>query len=920
MTNETRSPHEQAPEDPLMQQQATPATELVVEPEAAATEPAAAPEPAAKEMADLPSDHPLLRRAQEALRRQLSDQKLRLQEELRERRKALKDAKQRREDVGVELYGFQQHLAKLQTSLEQASDEHGAAAAARARADSTLAALRSQVAEEEAAADASKAQVEAVQKELDRLAAALRAVQAHNDAVASEVAVAKRATYATEGAVQALEVQTRQQDQLIDSMQQQLRRLGRQAEVQAAALLVQRSETGAARQLSAAALADMETVAFEKKQLLGQWRSSLVAMQKRNASLEALHAALRSLEEQHGSVLNEGQGYRRQLAQQRQRNEQAADVVERLVAQAARVAAQVEDVQQRQQKLTESHESLQQQLAARQRELEESTAATGKLAAQRTVLDRQLAKLGQQAAAAEQAALERLGQQTFAEQGAQHVLRDIEAVRAAVRDKEAAAEQLEAALSRLQADAAASHAGGDRLAALLAGLEATVAARAAAVAGLEAEMKLGHADVEAKARQVEALNRRYQKLLDGGKDVETGPLEATIANLQREITAKEAAGREVQRRWIVVQGQLVAAQADNAEQAEVVAAQRAQQAVLQQKRARLEAQLQAQQREAQALSKALAGVRAETSRLNALLADAAGQHSALHEDNVLLEGRLGGALKALEARWLALSQSIQALREQRAAALAALVEGEREVMVWERRVQLEKEMQEAVDPAYGNEELAAARREVARLTHAAAALARDQEALVGELERAVEKREAIGTKARLAQSQRVQDMTASQARRQAEELQRAAARAEREARAAGGRVEQMGQQLVEVQAAAATAGAECAALHGQQEGVQAEVEGLSQERHKALVATSLKQREARRYEDVVAGRYKPAAATLTAPEQGGGDLAAALAAETERAQLKQDKLQAAVQRVAAEEAAARPALERVLAHAAAMAV
>lgn len=199
----------------------------------------------------------------------------------------MQDAKQRREDVGVELYGFQQHLAKLQTSLEQASDEHGAAAAARARADSTLAALRSQVAEEEAAADASKAQVEAVQKELDRLAAALRAVQAHNDAVASEVAVAKRATYATEGAVQALEVQTRQQDQLIDSMQQQLRRLGRQAEVQAAALLVQRSETGAARQLSAAALADMETVAFEKKQLLGQWRSSLVAMQKRNASLEA---------------------------------------------------------------------------------------------------------------------------------------------------------------------------------------------------------------------------------------------------------------------------------------------------------------------------------------------------------------------------------------------------------------------------------------------------------------------------------------------------------------------------------------------------------------------------------------------------------------------------------------------------------
>lgn len=42
------------------------------------------------DLALLPPDHPLLRRAQEALHRQLVEQKLRLQEELRERRKALK--------------------------------------------------------------------------------------------------------------------------------------------------------------------------------------------------------------------------------------------------------------------------------------------------------------------------------------------------------------------------------------------------------------------------------------------------------------------------------------------------------------------------------------------------------------------------------------------------------------------------------------------------------------------------------------------------------------------------------------------------------------------------------------------------------------------------------------------------------------
>jgi len=69
-----------------------------------------------------------------------------------------------------------------------------------------------------------------------------------------------------------------------------------------------------------------------------------------------------------------------------------------------------------------------------------------------------------------------------------------------------------------------------------------------------------------------------------------GPLEATIANLQREIAAKAAAGRDLQRRWIAMQSQLVALQAENAELAEAISSMRAQQAVMQQKRARLNSQ------------------------------------------------------------------------------------------------------------------------------------------------------------------------------------------------------------------------------------------------------------------------------------------------------------------------------------------
>jgi hypothetical protein len=49
--------------------------------------------------------------------------------------------------------------------------------------------------------------------------------------------------------------------------------------------------------------------------------------------------------------------------------------------------------------------------------------------------------------------------------------------------------------------------------------------------------------------------------------------------------------------------------------------------------------------------------------------------------------------QALEARWGGLNASIEELRAERGEVVAATVEAERAVLVWERRVQLEKEMQ-----------------------------------------------------------------------------------------------------------------------------------------------------------------------------------------------------------------------------------
>jgi hypothetical protein len=60
----------------------------------------------------------------------------------------------------------------------------------------------------------------------------------------------------------------------------------------------------------------------------------------------------------------------------------------------------------------------------------------------------------------------------------------------------------------------------------------------------------------------------------------TGPLEATIYNLQHEIGGKGLQGRELQRRWIQHQTELVALQNENAALTEDVARLKAERTVV----------------------------------------------------------------------------------------------------------------------------------------------------------------------------------------------------------------------------------------------------------------------------------------------------------------------------------------------------
>ena len=150
-------------------------------------------------------ENPVIQPIQQALKKQLLESNLRVAADVRDREAELTEVKGKRELIGVELYGVQQQLAKLQMELE---NKHGAlnqVVTTREKAQDNLTKLNQQLEEAREIEAAELRKLEKNQADLGQLEVTLRQVSTYNEELKGEVAVTRRATYKAEEAISKLD-------------------------------------------------------------------------------------------------------------------------------------------------------------------------------------------------------------------------------------------------------------------------------------------------------------------------------------------------------------------------------------------------------------------------------------------------------------------------------------------------------------------------------------------------------------------------------------------------------------------------------------------------------------------------------------------------------------------------------------------
>ena len=693
--------------------------------------------------------HDLMQGIQKTLYAQLQRQLDRVQQDKREASNELGKVAKKKEQIGVELYGQQQQLARLQTALENLHGQYHGIAEARVAEEGILEEYKQRHAVLKQSYAAKQKALLKSQAELDTLTATMQQVEKYNEEMKSEIAITRRATYKAEASVVEAEKAKVGQDLFIDGLNGNLKGLREQAEMYRAQIEVQQAQTEEAKQILKETAGEMDLIVFEKKQLMVQWKASLSNLKKRDEAVAAAKAQVAAAKVEINDLKSDILGTKRAIIAAGQVNEAAVALRDKLAKEMTSMEEQIGRILSERDLLAERFGMLQRSMAQTAEEEKNANAIGEELAKKIEAVQQNITVVIRERQKLEEAIESTANEKFTVAKAVKNYAKAMAALKQKVHDRENEMGTVENELSRIRVDALNTEAHNVQLKELLGKAVGNLTDKDKLIEKYQLEIRQRNDEIEKKMHKVEALNRKYEKLLEahraagGGEGPLLGPLEATIKALKKDIAAAQDEAVQLQRDWLRDQTALVDTTADTELVLEQNTELRAKASILNEKKLRAAKATALAEAEIRRQEHLAATMRTDMSRMNELIGKNAKAHEELAQTNSLMEMDFVASLKELEQASLATEAKLAGVVERKDEVLDEIMEAERQLLLWEKKIQLEKETQAALDPSVGQGEVAAMEKEIHRMELRQATLRGEKERLVKEIELAVHKRESL---------------------------------------------------------------------------------------------------------------------------------------------------------------------------------
>ena len=684
------------------------------------------------------ADHPLFKKLNDDIKRQLNQQSDDLDVQIRDKQALLSRLTNDREQVGVELYAIQQQLAKLHQRLTDANAAREAAEAERLEHEKALVEERAYLKQTQDELSERTKEYEKQRSDLDKLNETVLLLERESSKVADEKQVAQRKAYKSEQSATQTEVSKQEQDFYIDRLTQQVQEVTSQLSVLDAQILAQRAESKTARDALLQATLEMEKVSFEN--------SALLAVKKRSITLQEIEQATAKQDEEIRSLINEEQGLKTQIQKQQEETEKNTLMLNKITSRIQYLDGKINEA-------TEERQSLQRQLDDLIKMVQEKEVTVSRLLVERNNAriefnncTKGTNEISNQIREIEDTIIKQVTEQSNLKRETVAAQHKVESIRDQITQKDRELANLQNEVVRLKIDKLNIGAQTDKLKVGLNEILEELKQKDALISQYESQVRKNNVDIEKRQGEVDKLNRLYESLKNEQNGEELGPLERTIRDLQKKITECDETVAESQGNWLKKQTELVQLSKACEELEKQNNSIQAHLAVLTRKRDRIDNQLKATEKEIERYQVQIRLHQREMSKLGEKLNVSNENETNLAEGNINMEADILNNLQKKEEEAAKCETQIEELASQRENLAEDLMETEKMIMQWEKKLQLAKEMREALDPNFGAAELKSMKKDIARMELRLKQIKKQQQVIIQEMEYALNRRETIATK------------------------------------------------------------------------------------------------------------------------------------------------------------------------------
>uniref|UniRef100_A0A3Q3E4K5 Coiled-coil domain 40 molecular ruler complex subunit n=1 Tax=Labrus bergylta TaxID=56723 RepID=A0A3Q3E4K5_9LABR len=670
----------------------------------------------------LDPEHPLVRRQQAALSRQLSNELERINERLKQ--KVEKTDDKHKLEVAVELFRVQEQLARLQSRLEERHQNKAQAEAKHRQIQDQLGVVKSQY-------SSTTNQNKKLQSEIDNLMQHLVFAQGVSEDLRSHVKALKNAKHKAGAEKTQAEEQKLKQDIYVERLMKDLERLTQQVAMYETQASAQAEETQAAKEALAEAEMEVESLAMARRQLMQQWSSSLMGMRRRDEAFSAM---------QDGILLDrEIEGYKKSVAEEQEQNETLTMQLNWSQMDGNTSKKQISQKQAQQEALHAHYTTCLRTL----RETERTLSRLTKVLRGHNVLLKHLEKESAVRLELEDKIMTNMQQKLTHNKAAKYSERLTSKIALLKKEKVSQLWQLEnnIAVVELERSKVIQHL--ESLAVIQEALDEEISKKNKITTTIQANISSFVTLIAQKQSSIANYDKKIGQIVASTGRDDLSPMQIKIEALMSQSAEVTATMESVKKLWMKRQEILEEQSQEIEANSKDMFKLQKEYTGMQKERICLESQVEVEHRDKMELEKNAKTLRGDLLKLNTLISKNGQLSVALEQDNELMETDFLHRLKEAERDSIKMQMKHEKTQEEKERLLNSLLEAQSQIMLWEKKIQLVKETRSAVDIDLGQGDFQMMKTEIHRMEVRLNQLMKQQERLLRESEATVARRETI---------------------------------------------------------------------------------------------------------------------------------------------------------------------------------